>query len=401
MSDQYPNGNIIFHIDMNSFYASVEVANHPELKGQPLAIAGRAEERRGIVVTSSYEARAQGVKTTMPVWEAKRLCPGLIVRHPDFPLYRETSQQIFAILKDYTNLVQKVSIDEGYMDVTNSDVDMHPVKLARQIQNRILQEIGIPSSIGIAPNKFLAKMASDMQKPLGLTILRKRDMSEKLWKLPIGDMHGVGSKTEGKLRGLNIDTIGDLANTPALKLTEWFGVQGGRLHERANGHDARPVDPYAEHTFKSIGQSTTLSRDTTETQVVRQIFGQLASKLEAQLRQKQVCAYHLSMMIRYSNWQTITRATMLSQPVFRQDDLVRLAMELFDHHWDGRPLRLLGITTSSFENMATATKQLDLFSYENDAKQEPINHTIDELNDKYGKTMIKRGNQLYRNDQSE
>ena len=165
---------VIFHVDMNSFYASVEMAHNPKLKGKPLAVAGNPEERKGIIVTSSYEARAKGVKTTMPLWEARKLCPDLIVVRPNFELYRETSRKIFRLLADITPIIEPVSIDEGYMDVTNHP--MHPIKLAKHIQLRLLRELDIPCSIGIGPNKFLAKTASDMKKPLGITILRIRDL---------------------------------------------------------------------------------------------------------------------------------------------------------------------------------------------------------------------------------
>lgn len=163
MDNQYPkNGRVILHVDMNSFYASVEMAYNPALKGKPLAIAGNPEERRGIIVTCSYEARAKGVKTTMPLWEAKRLCPELIVMQPDFEKYRKASLAMFQILARYTSLVQPVSIDEGYIDITESKEFGSPIEIANKIQAQILKELDLPCSIGIAPNKFLAKTASDM-----------------------------------------------------------------------------------------------------------------------------------------------------------------------------------------------------------------------------------------------
>ncbi|GAE33497.1 DNA polymerase IV [Halalkalibacter akibai JCM 9157] len=174
---------VIFHLDMNSFFASVEIAHNPTLKGKPVAIAGNPEERRGIIITSSYEARAKGVKTTMPLWQAKKLCPNLIVLKPNGDRYREASNALFSILFSYTPLVQQVSIDEGYLDVTSYLKEIHPVKLAEAIQERISSELNLPCSIGIAPNKFLAKMASDMKKPNGITILRKRDIDKLLWPL--------------------------------------------------------------------------------------------------------------------------------------------------------------------------------------------------------------------------
>ncbi|NAP00366.1 DNA polymerase IV, partial [Halomonas sp. MG34] len=199
-------GRVIFHIDMNCFYASVEAAYNPDLKGKALAIAGNPEERKGIVVTSSYEARAKGVKTTMTIWQAKRNCPELIVMRPNFERYRAASKALFRILSEITPDVQPVSIDEGYMDITHVTSDLTPLQIADSLQKRVLDELDLPCSIGIAPNKFLAKMASDMKKPLGITVLRKRELASTLWPLPIGEMYGVGEKTATKLIEKGIKT---------------------------------------------------------------------------------------------------------------------------------------------------------------------------------------------------
>ncbi|MFC7394788.1 DNA polymerase IV [Scopulibacillus cellulosilyticus] len=380
--------NIIFHIDMNSFYASVEIAHHPELKGKPLAIAGKVEDRRGIVVTSSYEARARGVKTTMPVWEAKRHCPELIVKQPNFPLYRETSRQLFQLLREVTPLVQKVSIDEGYMDVTEVAPKIHPVQLAKSIQQKVLDTLKVPSSIGIAPNKFLAKMASDMKKPLGITVLRKRDIQTKLWPLPVGDMHGIGSKTEDKLKRIGIHTIGDLAKSDKADIAQRFGLYGERLYQRANGIDNRIVDPEAEETFKSISQSTTLSEDTTSVAVVRQTLSILAEKIAERMRKKKVSAYQVTLSIRYHDWKNISRGQTVKQPIQTKDDIMIKVMPIFHEHWDGRPIRLLGITVQSFEELGQASKQLDLFSYEIDLRHEPLINTINQIESKFGEGII-------------
>lgn len=176
MREMYPKkGRVILHVDMNSFYASVEMAYDPSLKGKPLAIAGNVEERRGIIVTCSYEARNFGVKTTMPLWEAKKLCPQLIVRKPNFDRYRTASINMFEVLSQYSEIVEPVSIDEGYMDITESFELGSPIYIAESIQKQVFEQLCLPCSIGIAPNKFLAKMASNMKKPMGITILRKRD----------------------------------------------------------------------------------------------------------------------------------------------------------------------------------------------------------------------------------
>ncbi|HHY20972.1 MAG TPA: DNA polymerase IV [Bacilli bacterium] len=387
-------GRIIFHIDMNSFYASVEIADDPSLKGKPLAIAGNVEERRGIIVTSSYEARAKGVKTTMPVWQAKRLCPELIVRKPNFHKYREASRQIFALLYEYTPLVEPVSIDEGYLDVTDCCKKMSAPELAREIQSRLLQELDLPCSIGIAPNKFLAKMASDFKKPLGITILRKREIAKKLWPLPLIAMHGVGKKTEEKLQSLGLKTIGDLARADQLVLKQQLGLHGVKIHERANGHDERLVDPDSIYDFKSVGNSTTLREDTTDEQILKAVFTNLAHEVGRRLRQKQVCAQNIQITIRDYRRKTITRSRKLESPIRTNDEILQAALFLWKKYWNGDPVRLLGITALDLVDKEFAYKQLDLFSYEEDVKQDHLSKTIDSIRKKFGEESLLMGGQL-------
>ncbi|CAM5213000.1 DNA polymerase IV OS=Ureibacillus acetophenoni OX=614649 GN=dinB PE=3 SV=1 [Ureibacillus acetophenoni] len=271
---------IIFHVDMNSFYASVEQAYNPELKGKALAIAGNPKERRGIIVTSSYEARAKGIYTTMNVGEAVRKCPKLIILPPDFPKYRTASKAMFTILREYTEIVEPVSIDEGYIDISELSKKRHPLEIAKEIQLRILHELDLPCSIGIGPNKFLAKTASDMKKPMGITVLRKRDVQAKLWPLPVIEMHGVGESTSKKLASLNIHTIGDSAKANEGLLKQELGKNGVRLRERANGEDKRIVDPESIYETKSVGNSTTLPYDETDFDKLEETFEKLADRLQ-------------------------------------------------------------------------------------------------------------------------
>lgn len=385
---------IIFHIDMNSFYASVEMAYDPALKGKPLAIAGNPEERRGIIVTCSYEARRFGVKTTMPVWQAKKLCPDLIIRQPNFDRYRAMSRKIFTLLREYTKLVEPASIDEGFMDVTDALSD-HPVKMAEQIQQRILKELDLPCSIGIGPNKFLAKTASDMKKPLGITILRKRDLPKKLWPLPVEEMYGVGSKTAEKLRQLGIETIGDLARGNDIQLRSVLGINGIRLKEWANGMDTRPVDPEAIYDYKSIGNSTTLAKDTTDQSVLLNTLHSLARTVSARLHNKEVFAHTIAITIRYSDRTTRTRSQKVTNPVQELDDLYRISKNLFLQHWNGKPVRLLGITGQDLIEKGQAYEQLDLFTYE-DIAEESLLEVVEELKDKYGDDIITWGIKKYR-----
>ncbi|PLS01669.1 DNA polymerase IV [Neobacillus cucumis] len=389
MKEMYPkNGRVILHVDMNSFYASVEMAFDPDLKGKAVAIAGNVEERRGIIVTCSYEARKYGVKTTMPLWEAKKLCPHLVVMKPNFERYRAASTAMFELLRQYTELVEPVSIDEGYMDITESFSFGSPIEIAESIQKRILEQLDLPCSIGIAPNKFLAKTASDMKKPMGITILRKRDIPSVLWPLNTNDMHGVGHKTAEKLKTIGIQTIGDLAKANDIQLKSLLGINGIRIKERANGVDFRPVDPESVSEFKSVGNSTTLPRDISNQQELFHVLEGLADTVSTRLRRKTVMATALAITIRYKDRKTITKSMKLLNPIHHKEDISEVAKHLFLKAWNGDPIRLLGITGNELVDQDHAYKQLDIFSFEKDAKKEPLLNTLSNLREKYGKNII-------------
>jgi DNA polymerase-4 len=392
MKQMYPkNGRVILHVDMNSFYASVEVAYDPSLKGKPLAIAGNPEERRGIIVTCSYEARALGIKTTMPLWEAKRLCPQLIVKTPNFDRYRKASLSMFDYLRTYTPIIQPVSIDEGYMDISECYQLGTPLEIAQKIQKELLEKLKLPCSIGIAPNKFLAKMASDMKKPLGITVLRKRDVKNILWPLPVAEMHGVGAKTAEKLKPISVLTIGDLAKADTIQLKAILGINGERLKSKANGIDDRQVDPDAIFEFKSIGNSTTLRADTTNEQEILQVLSSLAESVSRRLKRKESLARTVQLTIRYFDRKTITRSKKMNNPIVESKDIYNIIQELWKKHWNEEPVRLLGITTQDLIEKTAAYKQLDLFSYEEEAKKEPLYQTIEKLQSKFGQNVIKKG----------
>ena len=391
MKEMYPkNGRVILHVDMNSFYASVEMAYEPKLKGKPLAIAGNPKERRGIIVTCSYEARKLGVKTTMPVWEAKKLCPQLIVMKPNFERYRMASHGMFDILQRYSDLVEPVSIDEGYVDITESFELGTPLEIVEKIQKQILTQMDLPCSIGIAPNRFLAKMASDMKKPLGITVLRKRDVKQVLWPLSVIEMHGVGKKSAEKLNHHQIFTIGDLAMANDIQLKALLGINGIRLKERANGIDPRPVDPEAASEFKSVGNSTTLPSDIANQHQLLQVLETLAEKVAIRMKRKKVMATSLGITIRYKDRKTITRSKKLENPISQQEDLYKESKQIFLKNWNGDSVRLLGVTGSDLIEKRQAIKQLDLFSYEKDAQKEPLLETLNQLRLKYGDSIIDR-----------
>ncbi|MDF0727379.1 DNA polymerase IV [Cytobacillus sp. S13-E01] len=392
MKQMYPkNGRVILHVDMNSFYASVEMAYDESLRGKPLAIAGNVEERRGIIITCSYEARALGVKTTMPLWEAKKLCPNLLIKKPNFERYRKASLAMFELLRIYTDLVEPVSIDEGYLDITDCYEKGSPLDIAKEIQKKLQQELLLPCSIGIAPNKFLAKTASDMRKPLGITVLRKRDIQEKLWPLQVNEMHGVGKKTAEKLAKINIHTIEDLAKGNDIQLKQILGINGERLKQRANGVDNRPVDPDAISDFKSIGNSTTLPRDSTDLHELMDVLKRLSESVGRRIRRKDMLTNNVQLTIRYQDRSTITRSKKLENPINDDEAIFAAAVRLWKRHWTEEPVRLLGVTAQELVEKGEAFKQLDLFSYEKDAKKEPLLKVVEQLKGKFGSEIVSHG----------
>lgn len=394
MKEFYPkNGRVILHVDMNSFYASVEMAYDSTLKGKPLAIAGNVEERRGIIITCSYEARKFGVKTTMPIWEAKKLCPKLILMKPNFDRYRASSLAMFDILRQYSDLVEPVSIDEGYVDITDSYHLGSPLEIAETIQKRVIEQLDLPCSIGIAPNKFLAKMASDMKKPMGITILRKRDVPSVLWPLATHEMHGVGKKTAEKLQTIGVETVGDLAKANEVQLKALLGINGIRIKERANGVDTRLVDPESVSDFKSIGNSTTLPKDTTNQQELFRVLEHLAETVSVRMKRKKVVATTIGITIRFKDRKTITRSKKVDNPFFQKEEIFSYAKRLFLKHWNGDPIRLLGITSTDLTDHENAVKQLDLFSFEKEAKKEPLIQTVAMLKEKFGKNIIEQASE--------
>ncbi|MHA6259560.1 DNA polymerase IV [Sporosarcina sp. CAU 1771] len=382
---------VILHLDMNSFFASVEQAHDPTLKGLPLAVAGNPKTRRGILVTCSYEARKFGVYTTMTVGEARRLCPELVIVPPDFEKYRTASTAIFNLLRTYTELVEPVSIDEAYIDITAIGGLTNALTIASNIQQRILKELDLPCSIGIAPNKFLAKTASDMKKPLGITILRKREIEQVLWPLPVIEMHGIGKSTEKKLHSLGIHTIGELASAEKSIIHSSLGKNGTRLQRRANGIDNRPVDPEAAEDRKSVGSSTTLAIDETDLDACLATFSLLAKNVAHRLNREQLAGTVVMIQIRTADWKNHTRSRTLLNPLYKEEGIYKEAADLFTRHWDREPVRLLGITIANTLPLTELHEQLSIYTFEEHAKNEKISKLVEELEDKFGPGSIKKG----------
>jgi len=390
----YPTkGRVILHVDMNAFYCSVHAAHEPILYAdKPTAVSGSVEKRKGIIITCSYEARSKKIKTGMTVKEALRYCPELILIPPDFSLYRTYSKRFIEIARQYTPIVEVVSIDECYMDITGSKLLGTPLDIAQSLQKQIKEQLNIPCSIGIAPNKLLAKMASDMKKPNGLTVLRLRDVKDKLWHQPCQYLFGLGPKTAEKLKRINIHTIGQLAQSDVKVLTDLFGVYGNWLFRAANGHDDSEVKAEVEQS-KSIGHATTLPADITELDDINRILLSIADQVGRRMRKQKLLAKTIQLTIRRPDMSTIQRSVTIQAPTHNMDIIAHEAKKLLLNNWNiGEPIRLLGISASNLVAEAEAVVPLDLFDYEEEPKKEALIKVMDELRDKYGEnTIVKAG----------
>lgn len=390
IDDYYPaRGRVVLHVDMNAFYCSVHEAEEPEkYRNLPTAVAGSVELRKGVIVTCSYAARKRGISTGMTVTQGLKKCPELIVIRPDFHLYRKYSRAFMDIAYGYTPLLQAVSIDECYLDITGSKQFGTPLEIAHEIQSRIRQELGLPCSIGIAPNKLLAKMASDMKKPNGITVLRIRDVPALLWDKPCNELFGIGNKTAEKLKRLRIYTIGQLAAADERLLAEKFGVAGKWMKQAANGLDDSPVREDHEKN-KSIGHTTTLPRDICKMEEVQRVFLNLADQVTRRLRRQQLVAQTVQITIRTPDMKTLTRSQTLETVIERAEDVYREACELYRRHWsEGKPIRLLGITLQNLVTKEESAVQLDLFDYEQQPRKESLTRTMDLLRDKFGEGAV-------------
>ncbi len=385
---------VYFHIDLNAFFVSCEELLDPSLKGKPVVVSGNT--RRSVVSTSSYAARKYGVHSAMPIQQALKLCKDLIVVNGHYAYYSEMSHLFMSIIYSYTDLVEQASIDECYVDVTEVIQKYpKPLDLAFEIQRRVLQETGLSCSIGVAPNMFLAKMASDMKKPMGITILRIRDVPEKMWPLPISDMRGVGRKTLPILEELGIHTIKDLATFEDIEqLRPIFGKNTEWMIERANGHDDRTL--ITEYDSKSMGVSETLLEDVIDYDELKGLIRTLCKKLSARLKASRKAGYHVSLRICYYDFRNANKSKKLNEPVWKSDDLFVQAMTLFDDAYEeDESVRLIGVSVSDFENEEVLMKQVSLFEQEN---TESINDILSDLNHQLGSKSFVRASSLLENE---
>jgi len=336
----------ILHIDMDAFYASVEQRDDPSLKGKPVAVGG-SPAGRGVVAAASYEARTFGVHSAMPMSRAVRLCPSLVMVRPDFQKYRAASQQVFSIFREVTPLVEGLSLDEAYLDVTeNAWGETLATNVAKRVKARILADTKLTASAGVAPNKFLAKVASGWKKPDGLTVISPERVEPFLQQLPVDALWGVGPVTAKKLRARGIERLVDVRTTDERLLREAVGSMADWLRQLANGVDDRPVTPHRE--AKSSGSENTYPEDLTDITVIQQEILEMAGHAVRWLARKDLMARTVTIKVRYSDFTTITRSH--SAPPTRDEAAIASrAVALLEKTEAGRrPVRLLGVSVHNF-----------------------------------------------------
>jgi len=332
----------ILHVDMDAFYASVEQRDRPELRGKPVAVGG-APDKRGVVAAASYEARVFGVRSAIPMSRAVRLCPSLVIVRPDVTKYRTVSQQVFELFRSVTPLVEPLSLDEAYLDVTeNAWGETLGMNVARRLKAEIREKTGLTASAGVAPNKFLAKIASGWQKPDGLTVIAPERVEHFLQALPVDVLWGVGPVTAGKLRERGIEKLTDVRTVDPTVLREAVGSLADWLQELARGHDDRPV--VAEYEPKSSGSENTFERDLTDLHTVQEEISEMAGHAAAWLVRRELYARTVTIKVRYNDFTTITRSQS-DEATRDEENIRRRAVALLDKTEAGRrPIRLLGVS---------------------------------------------------------
>ena len=388
------NSLTILHVDMDAFYASVEQRDHPELRGQPVIVAGSAENR-GVVCAASYEARRFGVHSAMPTATARRLCPQGIFVPVRMRHYATIGAQIREILHSFTPLVEPLSLDEAFLDVHGCEGLFGPApEVARQIKQRIRAETGLIASVGVAPNKFLAKLASDLRKPDALVVVAREEIASFLQPLPVGRLWGVGAKAEKRLQALGLHTIGQLASLPEDVLAGHFGDTGRHIWRLANGLDGRRVVP--DRDAKSISTETTFARDIGSPEVLRVWLLDLVEQLAARLRRHGLRGRTIDLKLRSSDFRTRTRALSLADATDVTATIWQAASTLLERSLTPEvlPVRLLGVGASKLTQ--SAARQLDLFDGERTQRQSKLDRAVDAIRGQFGSTSIRRGSLFHR-----
>lgn len=357
----------IIHIDMDAFYASVEVRENPSLKGKPVIIARHPKENggRGVVATASYEARKYGVHSAMSAQKAYELCPDGIFVSGNFELYRSISQEIRSIFKRYTDLIQPLSLDEAYLDITENKINLNSATLiAQRIQREIYNELRLTCSAGVSYNKFLAKLASDFKKPSGITVIPPEDAHEFLVNLPIEKYYGVGKKSVEKMHELGIFKGQDLYNKPEMELVDHFGKMGHSLYRKVRGIDDSTVE--ADRDRKSVGKETTFLDDLKSEEEVTQSLRQIANMTFASLKKNQKHGKTVVLKIRYNDFSTLTRRKTFPNYIQDADELFVTALRIFEDEGSlAKGIRLLGITVTNLDSLLFENIPLPLWAKQN------------------------------------
>jgi DNA polymerase-4 len=380
----------ILHADMDAFFASVEQHDQPGLRGLPLIVGGRGG--RGVVAAASYEVRRFGVRSAMPVRRALQLCPQAICVAPRFARYQQVSRQVFAVFARYTPLIEGLSLDEAYLDVTGSRA-LHgdALSIAIAIKRQVLAETGLTVSIGVAANKLVAKIASDLDKPDGLTVVTTGQVNAVLDPLPVKRLPGLGRKKGDELLAAGIGTLGELRRASDAQLWPLFGRHSGRVRERAAGIDERPV--IAERDGKSLSAEQTFARDISDVTTLRAIILRLADKTAARVRARGALAATVQIKIRQGDFTTHTRQTTLTPPTHDSRTLAAAARKLL-LQWlaqhPGARLRLLGVGAGALE----APQQADLFASPALAADGRLDATLDQIRERFGTTAVLRGSNV-------
>lgn len=383
----------IIHVDMDAFYAAVEQRDYPAYKGRPVIVGAdpKMGKGRGVVAACSYEARAFGIRSAMPISRAYRLCPHAIFLPVRMDRYDEVSEGILRIFRRYTDLVEPLSIDEAFLDVTGSTrLFGEPTRIAQRIKAEIWREERLTASVGVAPNKFVAKIASDFKKPDGLVVVRPEEVAAFLADLSVAYLWGVGKKTAATLQTLGITTIGELARWPEDTLSRRLGALGGQLHGLSRGIDDRPV--IAEAMAKSMGAETTFSIDLEDPRQIRQNLLRLAERVSARLRREGSAGATITLKLRFADFTTLTRSCTLREPIALTEEIYSKALALFQKILlRGRKVRLVGIAVSK---LTTKTSPIQIPLFPSDPRKEKSAEAVDEIRRRFGEGGVVRASLL-------
>ena len=389
---------VILHLDLDAFYCAVEETRNPELRGKAFAVGGKPEER-GVVASCSYAARKLGVRSAMPMSQALRLSPGLLIVPGHHRLYSEVSRQVMDILHSMSGLVEQISIDEAFLDI--SDLQEDTLRFARGLQARIRDELQLPCSIGVAANKLTAKIATEVGKALALKRIKAQGLTEPpnavtvvgygeeaafLSPLPAEMLWGVGPKTSKRLTELGIHTIGDLAKWPEHELVRLFGENGRELSRHAKGQDDRPI--VTERETKSISQENTFARDIRDDKVLQKYLREMSAEVARQLRKNNLAGRTVKLKLRWPDFTTLTRQTTLTNPTDQETEIAEAALDLLQAvRKPNQAVRLLGVGVSG---LGAPIRQLGLWDASSD-KARKLQEALDTLHEKYGQTVIRKG----------